>query len=98
LALYIHRKWYSQHFPACGRNDSLYGSGATGLDAAVHSNIVALSWRFLPTVLASSFIMLGWALIINNLGRRRYPVYWWAAGKTFVADKPLADEKERARE
>jgi hypothetical protein len=42
--------------------------------------------------------MLGWALIINNLGRRRYPVYWWAAGKTFVADKPLADEKERARE
>lgn len=42
--------------------------------------------------------MLGWALIINNLGRRRYPIYWWAAGKTFVSAKPLADEKEIERE
>ena len=42
--------------------------------------------------------MLGWALIINNLGRRRYPIYWWAAGKTFVSAKPLANEKERQRE
>jgi len=28
--------------------------------------------------------MLGWALIINNVGRRRYPLHWWAAGPTFV--------------
>jgi CBS-domain-containing membrane protein len=50
----------------------------------VHSDIVSLSWRYLPTVLSSSLIMLGWALIINNLGRRRYPLHWWAAGVTFV--------------
>ena len=42
--------------------------------------------------------MLGWALIINNLGRRRYPIYWWAAGKTFVSVQPVVDEKERQRE
>ncbi|KAI3056904.1 hypothetical protein CBS147353_11109 [Aspergillus niger] len=59
-------------------------SGATGLNAAVQSDIVSLSWRYLPTVLASSLIMLGWALFINNLGRRRYPLHWWAAGVTFV--------------
>ena len=70
-------------------------SGATGLNAAVQSNIVTLSWRYIPTVLASSLIMLAWALIINNLGRRRYPIYWWAAGKTFVSATPAADKKER---
>jgi hypothetical protein len=42
--------------------------------------------------------MLGWALIINNLGRRRYPMYWWAAGKTFVQATPAAEEKKRSDE
>ena len=46
---------------------------------------MALSWRYLPTVLASSLIMLGWALIINNLGRRRYPVYWWCPESALVS-------------
>ena len=54
----------------------MYSAGATGLNAAVQSQVVTLSWRYLPTVLASSLIMLGWALIINNLGRRRYPLHW----------------------
>ena len=52
--------------------------------AAVETNVVTLSWRYLPTVLASSLIMLGWALIVNNVGRRRYPTYWWKPGVTFV--------------
>lgn len=39
--------------------------------------------------------MLGWALVINNLGRRRYPLHWWAAGNTFVLD-PNEDENEEA--
>ena len=42
--------------------------------------------------------MLGWALIINYLGRRRYPVYWLAAGKTFVSATPAVHEKERRDE
>lgn len=73
-------------------------AGATGLNAAVQSNIVTLSWRYIPTVLASSLIMLGWALIINNLGRRRYPTYWWAAGKTFVAATPVVTEEDKRNE
>ncbi|KAJ9130978.1 HPP family protein [Pleurostoma richardsiae] len=73
-------------------------AGATGLNAAVETDIVSLSWRYLPTVLASSLIMLGWALIINNLGRRRYPIYWWAPGQTFVTAKVEEREKEVERE
>jgi len=67
--------------------------GATALAAATDPAIVALSWRYIPVVLASSLIMLGWALLINNVGRKRYPVYWWAPGQTFVkeAEKELKD-------
>ncbi|KAH0847573.1 hypothetical protein AYO21_01458 [Fonsecaea monophora] len=69
-------------------------AGATGLNAAVQSDVVTLSWRYLPTVLASSLIMLGWAVIINNVGRRRYPLHWWAPGATFVhAEEDSALEK-----
>lgn len=73
-------------------------AGATGLNAAVQSDIVTLSWRYLPTVLASSLIMLGWALIINNVGRRRYPVFWWKAGKVFVSTTKEEKKKESRRE
>lgn len=68
------------------------------MNAAVESDIVALSWRYIPTVLASCMIMLGWALIINNLGRRRYPLYLWAPGKTFVSTTPAGNEKEIQKE
>jgi len=71
-------------------------SGATGLNAAVQSEIVTLSWRYLPTVLASSLIMLGWALIINNLGRRRYPMYWWHPDHIFIA--PITERELMRRE
>lgn len=37
--------------------------------------------------------MLGWAVIINNLGRRRYPLHWWAPGSTFVRD-PVEEHDE----
>lgn len=32
--------------------------------------------------------MLGWALIINNLGRRRYPLHWWSPESVFVRIDP----------
>lgn len=35
--------------------------------------------------------MLVWALVINNLGRRRYPVYWWSAQRVFV--RPEVQER-----
>lgn len=42
--------------------------------------------------------MLGWALVINNVGRRRYPVFWWSPGKVFVSATKEQQVKERARE
>ena len=43
--------------------------------------------------------MLGWALLINNLGRRRYPLHWWAPGRTFVIDpEEVHDETLRQME
>lgn len=82
--------------PACPADISAlsFSSGATGLNAAVQSQVVVLSWRYLPVILASSCIMLGWALIVNNLGRRRYPLHWWAPGQTFVRPPPAADEEK----
>lgn len=57
-----------------------------------------MSWWYLPTVLASSLIMLGWAVIINNVGHRRYPVFWWKAGKVFVSatkvEKRMGNQRE----
>lgn len=41
--------------------------------------------------------MLGWALVINNLGRRRYPLHWWAPGPTFVRD-PVEEHDESLRQ
>lgn len=41
--------------------------------------------------------MLGWALLINNLGRRRYPLHWWAPGPTFVRN-PVEDHDESLRQ
>jgi CBS-domain-containing membrane protein len=73
-------------------------AGATGLNAAVQSNIVTMAWWYLPTVLASSLIMLGWAVIINNVGHRRYPVFWWKAGKVFVSATKEEKRKETQRE
>jgi hypothetical protein len=42
--------------------------------------------------------MLGWALIVNNLGRRRYPIYWWSPGATFVSTSEAKDAEMRKDE
>lgn len=68
--------------------------GATGLGAAIDPQIITLSWRYLPVVLTSALIMLGWALIINNLGRRRYPIYWWSPDSTMVVRSTTANSEQ----
>ena len=70
-------------------------AGATGLNAAVESAVVKLSWRYLSVVLASSLIMLGWAMVVNNLGRRRYPMHWWAPGTTFIRQPDIEPQQEQ---
>lgn len=78
---------------------TFYSAGATGLNAAVEPGIVKLSWRYLPVVIVSALVMLGWALLVNNLGRRRYPLYWWEPESRLVLEETeigsarLPDEK-----
>jgi len=50
--------------------------GATALLAAVDPTVSALGWNFIPLILLGSTLMLGVALLVNNI-QRQYPVYWW---------------------
>ncbi|CBQ72754.1 conserved hypothetical protein [Sporisorium reilianum SRZ2] len=55
--------------------------GATALLAATSPPVVRLGWHYLPVVLLSSVIMVAWAMVWMNLGRARYPHYWfWPMG------------------
>ncbi|WOO79154.1 Transmembrane protein [Vanrija pseudolonga] len=66
--------------------------GATALIAAVNEDAVNLSWRYIYLILISALLMTGWALIINNVGRRRYPAYW-LHGKRIFVHTPEGDEE-----
>lgn len=71
------------------RRDELTSrGGATALAFAIELTAESVSWRYIPIILCSALIMSGWALIINNLGRRRYPVYWWSAGPPLSVSLP----------
>jgi hypothetical protein len=50
--------------------------GATALLAAVDPTVNALGWMFVPLILLGSALMLGVALLVNNI-QRRFPVFWW---------------------
>lgn len=47
--------------------------GATALLAVTLPNVYNLSWFYLGDITAASCIMLAWALLVNNIGNRRYP-------------------------
>ncbi|ROT35118.1 hypothetical protein SODALDRAFT_329291 [Sodiomyces alkalinus F11] len=51
-------------------------AGATALLAVVDDSIVDLGWFLLPVLLLGCALMLGTALVVNNI-QRRFPVYWW---------------------
>lgn len=51
--------------------------GATALLAAVDPTVNALGWMFIPLVLMATILMLGVALLVNNI-QRQYPIYWWS--------------------
>ncbi|KAH2280412.1 hypothetical protein KXW96_004761 [Aspergillus fumigatus] len=50
--------------------------GATALLAAVDSTVDAMGWFFVPLVLIGSLLMLGCALVVNNI-QRQFPMFWW---------------------
>lgn len=51
-------------------------AGATALLAVVDDRLRAMGWLFIPLVLLSCALMLGVALLLNNI-ERQFPVYWW---------------------
>ncbi|POY74070.1 hypothetical protein BMF94_2882 [Rhodotorula taiwanensis] len=51
--------------------------GATALLAVTIPQVSKMGWYYVPMVLQQSLIMLGWALLINNVGGRRYPTQWF---------------------
>ncbi|WVQ95752.1 hypothetical protein IAU59_002851 [Kwoniella sp. CBS 9459] len=69
-------------------------AGATALAAATDMHVVPMSWRYIPVVLASSILVIIWAMLVNNLGRRRYPVYWWSPQRCFVVPDAPRTKRE----
>ncbi|KAI2642714.1 HPP family-domain-containing protein [Xylaria nigripes] len=53
-------------------------AGATALLAVIDDTAAALGWKLIPLVLLGCTIMLGVALILNNICGR-FPLYWWTA-------------------
>lgn len=41
--------------------------------------------------------MLGWACVINNLGRRRYPIYWWSPSNDWTQGEDDNEEEENLK-
>lgn len=56
-------------------------AGATALIAVVDTRSSQMGWWLIPLVLMSCAIMMGIALILNNI-QRQFPVYWWSPRKT----------------
>ncbi len=55
--------------------------GATALLAATSPPVIRLGWRYLPVVLLTAVIMEVWAMLWMNLGRAKYPHFWfWPPG------------------
>lgn len=51
-------------------------AGATALLAVTDDHLISLGWFLIPVVMLGCGLMLGVALLINNIARR-FPLYWW---------------------
>ncbi|KAK3400794.1 HPP family-domain-containing protein [Sordaria brevicollis] len=70
-------------------------AGATALMAVLDDKVMALGWYLIAVVMLGCGVMLGCALVVNNL-RRRFPFYWWSPEPTgqFWAGKPKRGDGE----
>lgn len=65
--------------------------GATAILACTEAEVIALGWRFPAIMLVASLVMLGVALLLDNIGRQ-YPVFWWT-GEAVGSMLPLRRNK-----
>ncbi|PHH82512.1 hypothetical protein CDD82_5766 [Ophiocordyceps australis] len=69
---------------ACSATTALMGltktmhppAGATALLAVVDKKLLDLGWRLIPVMMLGCALMLGVALLLNNIDRQ-FPMYWW---------------------
>ncbi|EPS37114.1 hypothetical protein H072_9283 [Dactylellina haptotyla CBS 200.50] len=62
-------------------NTSHPPGGATALLAVVDPVIEGMGWDLLPYVLIATLLLIGVALIINNI-QRQFPIFWWTPKPT----------------
>lgn len=68
--------------------------GASAVLAATSPDITAMGWYFVGLVMLGTALMLGVALVVNNL-QRQFPVYWWTpldVRRTRRADEEVAPD------
>ncbi|GAA6008868.1 hypothetical protein JCM11491_003812 [Sporobolomyces phaffii] len=58
--------------------------GATALLAVTLPSVAGMGWFFIVQIVVDSLIVLGWALVVNNLFGRKYPTNWWWPTKEVV--------------
>lgn len=51
-------------------------AGATALLAVVDRTAASLGWRLIGVVIVGSLVMMGTALLVNNI-QNKFPMYWW---------------------
>ncbi|KAK4120296.1 HPP-domain-containing protein [Parathielavia appendiculata] len=56
-------------------------AGATALMAVLEPEVAKLGWFLVLPLLLGCGLMLGVALLVNNV-QRRFPFYWWSPGET----------------
>ncbi|GAA6059606.1 hypothetical protein JCM10212_005105 [Sporobolomyces blumeae] len=67
---------------------TLHPPAASAALIASSHRTVAGRYTFLLDVFLSVTWMTVWALLINNVGRRKYPTYWWKPSKPVDKGKP----------
>lgn len=67
-------------------------AGATALLAVVDNNLLDIGWFLIPVVLLGCALMLGVALIVNNI-ERRFPIYWWTP-EDLSKKKPILQRRD----
>lgn len=70
-------------------------AGATSLLAAVDPKTRNLGWFLLPVVLISSILVLGSALLFNNI-QRQFPLHWWTPAELHRKVKAHKDVESSA--
>ncbi|MBW0467982.1 hypothetical protein O181_007697 [Austropuccinia psidii MF-1] len=51
--------------------------GAIALVGTFAPGLVKLGWKYIGCVMTWAGLLLAFSLVFGNIGRRRYPLYWW---------------------